>query len=997
MKQFLSLLTLALLLCLGTFASAQIPSYVPTNGLVGWWPFNGNANDESGNGNHGTVNGAILAADRFGNAGKAYSFDGNGDYLNIAYSSTISPIIGTVSGWLKTYSSIPHQSLIFGQSHGRPQLFVNNGKVYIGWGATQGFANCASITSVDIGQWVHVLGIFSTNSFSIYVNGVLESSNSTNLIQNSCNAPLQIGGFLVSTSCGTNGSNGQFFNGFLDDIAIYNRALSPTEVQQLYLGNSPNTLAASNVPGKIHYQGLAVGANGKPIKNGTVGLRLSVLDSLPNGSALYTETKTASTDAAGIFSTYLGVGTATAGTFANIPWANGNNKFLKVEMDAQGGSNYQNMGSTQLVSVPYALHAGSADEANISNVMRGTNGQLYQLTVGANGPTWSCYPPVTHANAGSDQLNVTGTVAVLSGNSPSSKETGTWTILSGNGGSLNSNSNSNPTSTFTKGTDSAYTLVWTITGPCGTSSDTLFLVFDNKIMNTPCVGIPSISYLGENYPTVQIGTQCWLAKNLNAGTMVLGVNNQINNGILEKYCYNNDPANCATYGGLYQWAEAVQYQNGAGLTNSPSPSFTGKVKGVCPTGWHIPNNNEWSIFESYLGGASVAGRKIKSVTPLWPAPNYADNSSGFSALPTGYRYYQQTFLGLNGSTHFWSSNEASSNRGNYKDLFSDSIFYPMVNNLKTFGLVVRCIKDTLCLPTSSSAGPDQPSLTGTTATLAANTPAAGETGAWSILVGSGGSLNSNNNPTATFTKGTDSAYTLVWTISGPCGTTRDTMNLRFPAPVGTTCGQTVTYAGESYPTVQIGTQCWMAKNLNVGTMISSSINQANNNILEKYCFNNDTSYCSIYGGFYQWAEAIQYKNNATNNTITSPSLIGNIQGICPNGWHIPNDNEYCSLTTFIDPTVNCNIWGHSGTDVGTKMKSTMYWNYTPGSNSSGFSALGTGYPNRELNNETYIWTSTEFSNLNAIYRHLTAYQPATTIFRGEGPKNNPIVVRCLKD
>ena len=56
---------------------AQVPNYVPTNGLVGWWPFNGNANDESGNGNNGTVNGATLTTDRFGNANKAYSFDGN--------------------------------------------------------------------------------------------------------------------------------------------------------------------------------------------------------------------------------------------------------------------------------------------------------------------------------------------------------------------------------------------------------------------------------------------------------------------------------------------------------------------------------------------------------------------------------------------------------------------------------------------------------------------------------------------------------------------------------------------------------------------------------------------------------------------------------------------------------------------------------------------------------------------------------------------------------
>ncbi|MEY4865827.1 MAG: hypothetical protein RLY64_81, partial [Bacteroidota bacterium] len=93
------LLTLTLL-CFGLLAQAQIPSYVPTNGLVGWWPFNGNANDESGNGNHGTVNGATLAADRFGNSGKAYLFDGVDDYIqsnnNLTGQSSLS-----INVWVK--------------------------------------------------------------------------------------------------------------------------------------------------------------------------------------------------------------------------------------------------------------------------------------------------------------------------------------------------------------------------------------------------------------------------------------------------------------------------------------------------------------------------------------------------------------------------------------------------------------------------------------------------------------------------------------------------------------------------------------------------------------------------------------------------------------------------------------------------------------------------------------------------------------------------------
>ena len=124
---------------------------------------------------------------------------------------------------------------------------------------------------------------------------------------------------------------------------------------------------------KINYQGVAVGANGKAIKNASVGLRLSVLDSLPSGSTLYTETQSASTDAAGQFSIYLGSGTASAGMFSNISWANGNDKFLKVEKVAQGGSNYQSTGTTQLVSVPFAMAAGIWKEGATVIMVRSFN------------------------------------------------------------------------------------------------------------------------------------------------------------------------------------------------------------------------------------------------------------------------------------------------------------------------------------------------------------------------------------------------------------------------------------------------------------------------------------------------------------------------------------------------------------------------------------------------------------------------------------------------
>jgi len=86
---------LAACLCVLTNAQTVIPSYVPTNGLVGWWPFNGNANDLSGNNNNGTVNGATLTADRYGNANKAYNFNGINNYIEVLHSNSLN--LGIIS------------------------------------------------------------------------------------------------------------------------------------------------------------------------------------------------------------------------------------------------------------------------------------------------------------------------------------------------------------------------------------------------------------------------------------------------------------------------------------------------------------------------------------------------------------------------------------------------------------------------------------------------------------------------------------------------------------------------------------------------------------------------------------------------------------------------------------------------------------------------------------------------------------------------------------
>ncbi|MCX6266050.1 MAG: hypothetical protein NTW16_01645, partial [Bacteroidetes bacterium] len=131
----------------------------------------------------------------------------------------------------------------------------------------------------------------------------------------------------------------------------------------------------------------------------------------------------------------------------------------------------------------------------------------------------------------------------------------------------------------------------------------------------PCTGTPTVTYGGQVYNTVQIGTQCWLKENLNIGTRIDGSQGQTNNAVVEKYCYDDIESNCSLYGALYLWNEMMQYTTSEG------------VQGICPIDWHIPTDVEWTAATTFLGGESVAGGKMKSIgtietgTGLWYSPN----------------------------------------------------------------------------------------------------------------------------------------------------------------------------------------------------------------------------------------------------------------------------------------------------------------------------------------------------------------------------------------
>ena len=140
-------------------------------------------------------------------------------------------------------------------------------------------------------------------------------------------------------------------------------------------------LTFAQVPQGISYQAIALNGSGNPVVSSAVGIRLSVLDDSATGTVLYTETHIKTTNAQGLFNLVIGQGTLVSGTFNTINWGT-NSKFLKVEMDATGGTTYVAVGTTQLLSVPYALAADSlVTSAGEGITLVSPNGTPYVLTV----------------------------------------------------------------------------------------------------------------------------------------------------------------------------------------------------------------------------------------------------------------------------------------------------------------------------------------------------------------------------------------------------------------------------------------------------------------------------------------------------------------------------------------------------------------------------------------------------------------------------------------
>jgi len=225
------------LFSLGIFA--QIPTYVPANGLVGWWPFNGNANDESGNGNHGTVNGATLTTDRFGSTNNAYDFNNSSI---VCANMNIPNNIFSLSVWI--YKNVSFDDIEFiclgSPSSTRWGAISNSSYTNLNYGrGCSGSGGNTINTIVNLNNWVHMVYVSQGvgQNTDIFINGNLAGSSVNNNAGGCSTTNLYFGVDIFSIP--------EYIDGNLDDIGIWNRALTQCEIQDLYMSQINSTFVSA--------------------------------------------------------------------------------------------------------------------------------------------------------------------------------------------------------------------------------------------------------------------------------------------------------------------------------------------------------------------------------------------------------------------------------------------------------------------------------------------------------------------------------------------------------------------------------------------------------------------------------------------------------------------------------------------------------------------------------------------------------------------------------
>lgn len=463
-------------------------------------------------------------------------------------------------------------------------------------------------------------------------------------------------------------------------------------------------------------------------------------------------------------------------------------------------------------------------------------------------------------------------------------------------------------------------------------------------------------------------SQVWMAENLNYADSVKTPSLKGGN-----WCYNDDEKNCKVSGRYYTWAAAIDSVALANDSKNPLNCGYGKtcginrgVQGICPDGWHLPTLHEWGLLSVALGNAGVAGDSLKALTG-WDYAGTADNNGvdayGFAALPTGRMVSTSSWSNVGSNVYYWSSEEDGTYEARYSNINNIYTKFYLFQGSKKYGQSVRCIKgdpSTAAIKSSSSSEASSSSQSSSSETSVSSS---------SVL------------------------------LATPCKTEAED-NCEYGTLTDSRDGQT-------YKTVKIGNQTWMAENLNYAYLQPTDSLDSSS-----FCYNDSLKYCEKYGRLYFWSAVMDSAATWSENgkgcgygVVCTPTFP--VRGVCPAGWHIPNRDELYELVLAVG--------GENDAGDALNASSTLYEQ-----NPYGFSFLPSGrkrivwfdkddgeYIYDDDGEYGYIWSSTDdywnsdesftkYHDANELVVALSVAKSGSVGLHGS-PKTSGYPVRCLKD
>jgi len=753
----------------------------------------------------------------------------------------------------------------------------------------------------------------------------------------------------------------------------------------------------------------------------------------PEGDVVYSEQHFVVTNGSGLVSIDVGMGEIlSGGSFADIIWGEGE-YFIEELIDIGSAGVFQVLGTFQLMSVPYALYANSAgysiqtmtteERDAIENPALGM--QIYNISTQClnyfGGTSWfetcgDCTPMPSQSEAGVNQDFTDETLSTyLEGNAPEFG-VGTWSIMDGNGGVLEDEHN--PATLFTGIDCEYYLLKWAITNPCGTTSDYVSIEFNVQ---------PTLANAGEDQLFANVNTTT-----LDGNTPYIGEGQWIITSGTGGFV--SDPENpnsdfsgqpCETY--TLQWAistlcnssnDEVEIKFGS----TPTTAYAGEDQVGLEGSWTTLEANDpligdglWTILQGEGGQVTspndptsiFLGQIDEQYALEWQISTVCDTSRdavniGFGTLPItcGFSVVGHTVRKSElsipefGSIQTLKSETPYANAQANKSLetnsaYSDSKTKEGLKTAKPLSetLVDQSLKTELALTKTTQNVKSEGGITSFTFSSSSAWSAKASDSWLSVEPSAGGSTDTiltvvyKTNISSDPRTGHIAISTNEGSINANVSVSQAGRTIKRGMNIGLVwiCGLPFRDYRDStlYSTIQIGNQCWMAKNLNIGNRVDGHIDQANNGTIEKYCFGNDEANCEVYGGLYQWDEMMQYTTNEATN------------GICPDGWYLPTDSEWCALEQEVDPRIICSRGSWRGDGIASKLKHN---------GDIGFKVLLAGtyengsFFNRDSN--TAFWSSSEYTENFAWIRSMDDTHKA--INRTDRSKHKGYSVRCIK-